>query len=68
MTETLSLDLTSDEREVLLRGLRFVSSSISMHPCDPSPEVDSQRKRDLQEVAALADRLSAPSASAPRPR
>lgn len=64
MTENLSLDLTDDEREVLLRGLRFVSSSISMYPCDPTPEVRSQRQKELQNVAALATRLSEPSASA----
>ncbi len=64
MSETLTLDLTSAERDVLLRGLRCVRSSISMHPCDPSPEVDSRRQQELQEVAALATRLSTPTTSA----
>lgn len=68
MTENLTLDLTDTEREVLLRGLRCVRSSISMHPCDPSPDVDARRQEELQQVLALADRLTTSSASPSNPR
>jgi hypothetical protein len=64
MKETLNVELTERERDVLLRGLRFVRSCISMNPCDPTPEVRLQRTTELQQVEALVSRLNnAPSAS-----
>lgn len=58
MSETQSVDLTKQQQELLLRGLRYVRSSILLDICEPSPEVEETRKNCLQEIAGLVDQLS----------
>lgn len=57
MSETLTVELTAQQRELLLRGLRYVRSSHMLEVVDPSPEVVQQRQNHLQAVAALVDQL-----------
>ncbi|MBD3672647.1 MAG: hypothetical protein HUJ26_03880 [Planctomycetaceae bacterium] len=58
MSETISVDLDHQERDILLRGLRHVRSSIALAVCDPTPESNRQRDEDLQDVEDLIARLS----------
>ena len=58
MNETQSVDLTKQQQELLLRGLRFVRRSILLDICEPSPEIEETRKNYLQEIAGLVDQLS----------
>jgi hypothetical protein len=57
MSEALTVGLTSDQRDLLLRGLRYVRSSVALEMREPTPEVDADRKARMQEIAQLAERL-----------
>ena len=43
MDEVLQIELTSYERDVLLRGLRYVRSSIMLETRDPTKQDDLRR-------------------------
>jgi hypothetical protein len=58
MSNAISVDLDNQERDILLRGLRHVRSSIALAVCDPTPESEQQRGEDLQNVEMLIARLS----------
>ena len=58
MSETQSVDLTKQQQELLLQGLRYVRSSTLLNICEPSPEVEENRKNRLQEIAGLVEQLN----------
>ena len=58
MSNEMSIDLTDDQRKVLLKGLRYVRSSLMLEMNDPTPESERKRDDQLREIAALAGRLS----------
>ena len=57
MSETLSVGLTEQQREILLRGLRFVRSAVALEVYDSTPETDAERKNKLREIRQLAEYL-----------
>ncbi|HEX6983862.1 MAG TPA: hypothetical protein VF170_00735 [Planctomycetaceae bacterium] len=57
MTDTQNLGLTKDQLDLVLRGLRFVRSAISMELLDPSDETAARRSRQLREVDSLVRQL-----------
>jgi hypothetical protein len=57
MSDLLHLELTDRQRELLLRGLRFVRSSRMLEIRDSSDITDDQRKVELGELRQLADML-----------
>jgi hypothetical protein len=57
MSETLSVGLTEQQREILLRGLRFVRSSVALDVHDSTPELDADRTAKLREIRQLAEYL-----------
>jgi hypothetical protein len=59
MSKTIHVALTEQQRDLLLRGLRFIRSSILFEPQTPSPEVAKNREEKLQEVSAMVDLLKA---------
>lgn len=58
MSDLLTLELSTEQRETLLRGLRYVRSSIMLTPSEPSDSVTTARTAELQKVAALSDLLA----------
>ncbi len=58
MGDTLHVGLTETQRELLLRGLRYVRSSIQLEVCDPTPEFESERTDRINEVNELVSQLS----------
>lgn len=58
MNETLNVGLTKDQREVLLRGLRYVRSSLMLEIADPTPDHVKQRNDQLRAVSSLVEQLS----------
>ena len=64
MSDALTVGLTEDQRELLLRGLKFVRSSVMLEITDPGPEVDEQRQTQLKEINRLVEQLN----GAPAPR
>jgi hypothetical protein len=68
MSETLTVGLTTQQRELLLRGLRFVRSAVMLEVREPSPEVDADRATQVHEIGRLVDQLegSRPAGAAAR--
>ena len=59
MTDTQALGVTSEQKDLILRGLRFVRSSISMGLVDrPSEASDEERSAQLREVDHLVGELT----------
>jgi len=57
MNDLLHLELTDRQRELLLRGLRFVRSSRMLEIRDSSDITDDQRKDELGELRQLSEML-----------
>lgn len=57
MSDLLQLELTDRQRELLLRGLRFVRSSRMLEIRESSDITDDQRKGELGELHQLAEML-----------
>ena len=53
MSERLTLELTAQQRDVLIRGLRYVRSSVMLSTQDPSPELNQARADELRQLADL---------------
>ena len=53
MTETLSLELSDRQREILLRGLRFVRRSRMLECRDMSEITEDERSEELREIQQL---------------
>ena len=57
MSDRLHLELTDRQRDLLLRGLRFVRSSRMLEIRDSSDITDDQRQIELGELGRLTDML-----------
>jgi hypothetical protein len=57
MSDLLQLELTDRQRELLLRGLRFVRSSRMLEIRDTAEITDDQRRDELGEIRQLAEML-----------
>lgn len=64
MHETSHLDLTPQQRDLLLEGLRYIRSSRRLSFRDPLAPEDAQRDNDLREIAGLMGQLE-PAGAAP---
>ena len=59
MNETITLELTKDQKEILLRGLRYVRSSIMLDINDlPTGESEDERRSNLRQVTELAEHVN----------
>jgi hypothetical protein len=58
MSDLLTVELDKEQRDEILRGLRYVRSSVMLTPAEPSSEVAEGRNEKLQRLAALSDLLS----------
>ena len=58
MSDLLNLELTDEQRDVLLRGLRYVRNSIMLKQEDPTPDLIETRSTELQRLAALSAMLN----------
>lgn len=58
MNETVTDGFTEQERKILLRGLRFVRSSVMLEIVEPTPKVKQDRADQLHDIAALVDHLN----------
>lgn len=57
MSEPLHVELSQQDRDVLLRGLRFVRSAIMLECREPTPEDTRQRRDQLEHIGALVEQL-----------
>ena len=49
----MRVSLSAHQQEILLRGLRFVRSSVALEACEYTPAVDAERKRQYAEIREL---------------
>lgn len=57
MNNLLQVELTSYERDVLIRGLRYVRSAIMLETRDPEPADENRRSGQLDQIRMLSERL-----------
>ncbi|MBL8813956.1 MAG: hypothetical protein JNM43_27550 [Planctomycetaceae bacterium] len=57
MDSLVQVELTAHEREMLLRGLRYVRSSVMLEMRDPTPEDTYRRSHLLDAIQNLSQRL-----------
>ncbi len=53
MSELLPLELNQQQRDVLIRGLRYVRSSVMLTTQDLTPELEQARAEELRQLAEL---------------
>lgn len=58
MSDLLTVELNKEQREEILRGLRYVRSSVMLTPEEPGPQVAEERNEKLQRLAALSELLT----------
>ncbi|MCA9045430.1 MAG: hypothetical protein KDA69_13975 [Planctomycetaceae bacterium] len=54
----LTLQLTRKQQELLLRGLRYVRSSVALDPQDWTEQVELERRQRYDEIGALEEMLN----------
>jgi hypothetical protein len=59
MNDVLQVELTTHERDVLLRGLRYVRRSVMLETRDPTKEDELRRTGLIDEIHMLSQRLEA---------
>ncbi len=57
MGEALSIDLTEQQRQMLLRGLRYVRSAVALEIREPNPQVEADRASQYGEISRLVEQL-----------
>ena len=67
MIETIHVDLTPDQRELLLKGLSYLRSSVLLEMRDPGEEPAADREKQVRIIESLAEQLggSRPAAAMP---
>ena len=63
MDANLTVELTNQQRDLLLEGLRFVRSARKLGFRDPLEGPNAERDNDLRQVTQLMERLHVPSSS-----
>jgi hypothetical protein len=58
MRESIHVELSPQQRDYLLTGLRYLRSSIALHMCDWTEEVESDRQRQYSELSQLETLLT----------
>lgn len=59
MNETITLELTKENKEIIMKGLRFVRSQIMLDINDlPTAASEEERRAKLQQVTELTEHLS----------
>ena len=51
MSDLMPLELTQQQRDILVRGLRYVRSSVMLTTQDPTPDRDQARTDELRQLA-----------------
>ncbi len=65
MASELKIELSPQQQELILRGLRYVRSSVALEMATPTDEVIENRKRQYAEIAELEGLLSGNAETSP---
>lgn len=58
MSVTLNVEITDGQKDLLLRGLRYVQRSALLEMKEPALDVDPERENQLEEIRELVDQLN----------
>lgn len=58
MSVSLNVEITDGQRNLLLRGLRYVQRSALLEMKEPAPAVDPERESQLEEIRELVEHLN----------
>jgi hypothetical protein len=58
MSEALRLEMTPRQKELMLRGLRYVYSAVALEVYDPTPDNQVERRNELAEISELTNLLN----------
>lgn len=58
MNADLKIELSPQQQELILRGLRFVRSSVALEAVDWTPEIEANRRRQYEEIRELESLLN----------
>jgi hypothetical protein len=64
MNADLKIEISPQQQELILRGLRFVRSSVALDMSDYSADVEQSRRRQYADIAELEGLLAAASSGA----
>ena len=65
MIQNLTIEVNSQQRDLLLQGLRYIRSSRRLEFRDPLAPPDEKREGELKEIAGLMTQLEGKSAAVP---
>lgn len=54
-----TLELTRDQQDLLLKGLRFVRSAVALDMQEYTPDVEAERRRQYDQISELETLLHA---------
>lgn len=57
MSDSVNVDLTPEQRELLLRGLQYIRSSVLLDMQKPSAAVATEREQQLDRIESLVSHL-----------
>ena len=58
VSDKVVVELTKEQRDLLLRGLRFVRSSVLLATREPSPAITAERLNSIEAISELVDELN----------
>ncbi len=58
MNDLFVFEVSKEQRDMLLQGLRFVRSSVMLNVEDPTPDFVADRNARLQDIAELVNVLN----------
>ncbi len=64
MSETVQVELTKNEQDVLLRGLRFIRRSVMLEMEDRTPAMDEKRAKELERIDSITELISGKASTA----
>ena len=65
MNAELKLELSPHQQELILRGLRYVRSSVALDMVDYTPEVEANRRKQYAEIEELEGLITGTAAGTP---
>ena len=62
MSDAVSVELSANDKKLLLRGLRYVRSAILLEVRDPEDADEAKRAEELKNIEAIVERLNSATA------
>lgn len=58
MSAELNLQISPEQQELILKGLRYVRSSVALEMVEYTPDVEANRQQKYEEIAELEGLIS----------